>query len=238
MASKTVELADIGTVTLYKRKGSRNIKLTITAKGSVRVTLPFWMPYEAAVTFVRSRKDWIAEHIPHSDHVMLLSGQMIGKSHRLVFEKSPTASKVSSKVTPTAIYITHPASLPSSDEAVQTAAHKASIKAMRNQAEALLPGRLRELAHKHGFTYRSVQVKQLTGRWGSCDTHRNIVFNLFLMQLPWTLIDYVILHELTHTNVMKHGPEFWSAMARVLPDVQVRRRAMRQYQPTVIASSV
>lgn len=238
MASKQVELADIGTVTLYKRKGSRSIKLTINAKGSVRVTMPFWMPYEAGVTFVRSRKDWIAEHTPEPDAVRLVSGQAIGKSHRLVFEKSPTASKVSSKVTDSTIYVTHTTRQTSDSEAVQAAAQKACIKALRNEAEDLLPGRLRLLAHKHGFTYRSVQVKQLTGRWGSCDTHRNIIFNLFLMQLPWTLIDYVILHELTHTNVMKHGPEFWGAMANVLPDVQVRRRAMRQYHPTITAGVV
>ena len=92
---------------------------------------------------------------------------------------------------------------------------------------------MRQLAQVHGFEYRSVQIKQLTGRWGSCDSQRNIILNLFLMQLPWELIDYVILHELTHTTIMKHGPPFWEAMARVLPQVQQRRRAMRRYRPAV-----
>ncbi len=234
MASKQVSLPDIGIVNLYKRKTSRSIKLTITAKGEVRVTMPFWLPYEAGLTFVRSRRDWILEH-NSSQQDLLMQGQTVGKSHRLVFEKTPVADKISTRVTVSAIYITHPAGIAHSDASVQTAARKASVKALRNQAEDLLPGRLRELAAKHGFTYRSVQVKQLTGRWGSCDSHQNIVFNLFLMQLPWTLIDYVILHELVHTRVMKHGPEFWAGMAEVLPDVRVRRLAMKQHRPDVYA---
>ena len=40
MASKQVTLPEIGEVRLYKRKGARSIKLSITSKGEVRVTMP------------------------------------------------------------------------------------------------------------------------------------------------------------------------------------------------------
>lgn len=232
MATKQITLPDIGTVNLYKRKGSRSIKLTIAADGGVRVTQPYWLPYAAGINFVQSRQDWIRQHTTQR-RAELEPGQVIGKSHRLIIEKSPVASKVTSRVTSNAVYITHPAAIDHRHDSVQAAAQKASVRALRNQAEDLLPGRLRELADKHGFSYRSVSVKQLSGRWGSCDSHQNIIFNLYLMQLPWTLIDYVILHELTHTRIMKHGPEFWQAMADVLPDVRVRRAAMRQHRPAV-----
>ena len=74
-------------------------------------------------------------------------------------------------------------------------------------------------------------VKRLKSRWGSCDQHTNIILNIFLMQLPWECIDYVLLHELTHTNVLHHGPDFWLAMTQVLPNVTQLRKAMRDYQP-------
>lgn len=235
MAIKVVELPDVGTVHLYKRKGVRSIRLSIDTKGKVRVMLPYWLPYEAGLTFARSRQDWIVTHTSQNDQ-HLIHGQVIGKSHRLVFEKTPAAAKVATRVTASIVYITHPATRPSSDSDIQAAAHKASIRALRAQAEAALPGRLRQLAEYHGFEYRGVQIKQMTGRWGSCDSQRNIVLNLFLMQLPWELIDYVILHELVHTEVMKHGPVFWEAMARVLPDVQRRRKAMKSHRPAIAAS--
>jgi predicted metal-dependent hydrolase len=232
VASKQIDLPDIGNITLFKRKSTSSIRLSINARGQVKVTMPYWVSYEAGIRFVRSRQAWIAEH-QEVRSTSLIHGQDIGKSHRLLFEASPVVDKVTSRVTRNIIRITHPAACAVADVAVQTAAEKASIRALRNQAEDLLPGRLRQLADQHGFQYNSLQIKQLTGRWGSCDTHQNIIFNLYLMQLPWPLIDYVILHELTHTNILRHGPEFWGAMKQVLPDVQVRRKAMKHYRPAV-----
>lgn len=194
--------------------------------------MPYWAPYDTAIRFARSRADWIRQHteIRGND---LSHGQTIGKAHRLLFEASPVSTKVSSRISDTTVRITHPVSCAVADSAVQTVAQKASIRALRNQAESLLPPRLQQLADQFGFDYRSVQVKQMTGRWGSCDSDKNITFNLFLMELPWTLIDYVILHELTHTEILRHGPDFWQAMRRVLPDVQVRRKAIKRYRPAV-----
>lgn len=232
MASKQVDVPEIGVVSLFKRKGTSSIKLSITARGGVRVTMPHWVPYEAGLRFVRSRRDWILQH--SQDHSQpLIHGQPVGKSHRLIFEKTPTAQKVATRVTASAIYVTYPAHQLSSDAAVQSSAEKASIRALRAQAEASLPDRTKQLAQYFDFQYRSVSVKQLSGRWGSCDSHGNVIFNLFLMQLPWDLIDYVILHELTHTKIMKHGPLFWEAMATVLPDVKQLRTRMRRYRPSV-----
>lgn len=217
---------------LYKRKSIGSIRLSIGARGQVKVTMPYWVPYQAGVQFAKSRQDWILEHLDTRTGA-LQHGQTIGKSHRLIFEASPVNERVVSRVSEDIVRITHPIACTVSDPSVQTAAEKASIRALRSQAEADLPGRLRALASMHDFSYKSVQVKQLTGRWGSCDSQQNIVLNLFLMELPWTLIDYVLLHELTHTNVLRHGPDFWKAMKTVLPDVQVRRKAIKVYRPAV-----
>ncbi|HET8992036.1 MAG TPA: M48 family metallopeptidase, partial [Candidatus Saccharimonadales bacterium] len=68
---------------------------------------------------------------------------------------------------------------------------------------------------------------------GSCDQSKNITLNLYLMQLPWHLIDYVLLHELTHTVVFKHGPDFWAEMDKYLPDSKSLRSEMKDYKTTV-----
>ena len=194
--------------------------------------MPYWVPYQAGVNFAQSRRDWIIEHTATSS-IPVAHGQLIGKMHRLVLEASPVAQKISSRVSESIVRITHPADMPPHSQAVQQAASRACIRALRMQAEELLPGRLRGLAMMHDFDFNSVQIKQLTGRWGSCDAHKNIVLNLYLMELPWTLIDYVLLHELAHTQVLRHGPDFWAAMKRVLPDTQVRRKAIKSYRPLI-----
>lgn len=232
MAFKEFQLPDIGAVTVYKRKGANNLRLSVKADGSIRVTIPTWTPYAAGVSFASSRRAWIQSHrrppVP-----VLVSGQLIGKSHRLQFVAKPKITAVSTRLRQTEIVISYPIAVPHDDAKLQQAAAKASIRALRTQASRLLPIRLQELAAKHGFSYKTVSIKLLKTRWGSCDQDKNIVLNLYLMKLPWQLIDYVILHELTHTQVLQHGPKFWAAMARVEPNVQQLRKAMHEHQPTL-----
>ena len=42
------------------------------------------------------------------------------------------------------------------------------------------------------------------------------------------LVDYVIVHELVHLQHRKHGPAYWQAVGRVVPDYERRRQDLRQ----------
>ena len=55
--------------------------------------------------------------------------------------------------------------------------------------------------------------------------------NIMLMTLPNELIDYVLLHELTHTKYMNHSPDFWRALEEVCPDAKQKRRFIKRYSP-------
>jgi predicted metal-dependent hydrolase len=230
MATKQVSLPDIGNVTLYKRRGNRSLRLSIAANGDVRVSLPYWLPYKAGEQFAVSKLEWIMANRVKSD-LDLQDGNAIGKAHHLYFEASPEARNVSTRIAANQIRIVYPSHYGQADAVVQTAAHKASIRALRKEAEVLLPQRLEALASQTGYTYTSVGVKQLKSRWGSCNTQKEIVLNLFLMQLPWNLIDYVLMHELAHTKVMRHGAPFWREMEQHLPHARALRKQMANYQP-------
>jgi predicted metal-dependent hydrolase len=231
MAFKTFQLSDGLEVTIYKRAAARSLRLSLAANGAVKLTIPTWTPYRAGLAFVETKRDWIASQA--EPVIILKSGQAVGKAHHLLFKVSSDASRPTSRVRAGVITVVYPALLTPQANAVQRVAQKACIKALRNQAEALLPQRTAQLAAQHQFRYASVSVKQLTRRWGSCDTHKNIIFNLYLMQLPWDCIDYVIYHELTHTQVLHHGADFWQKMEQVLPAVNYRRKQMRLYQPVL-----
>jgi len=51
-------------------------------------------------------------------------------------------------------------------------------------------------------------------RWGSCTSANNIILNLEAMKLPFTLIDYLIVHDLCHTKVKNHTKEFWAEISK------------------------
>jgi predicted metal-dependent hydrolase len=85
----------------------------------------------------------------------------------------------------------------------------------RHEAKRLLPVRISDLAKKHGFSYSKVTIRNNRRNWGSCSSKNNISLNLQMMKLPVKLIDYILLHELVHTEVKNHGPKFWERLNQI-----------------------
>ncbi|HSX36265.1 MAG TPA: SprT family zinc-dependent metalloprotease [Patescibacteria group bacterium] len=232
MATKQVDIPGIGPVTLYKRHGNRSLRLSLAPDGEVRVSLPYWVPYAAGEQFARSRSAWINEHrLP--EPAQLAHELRVGKAHRLHFTPLRDATKAGTRIKMNMVEVTYPVSWSVDDPRVQKAAHGAAIRAMRKEARQILPLRLKQLAEREGFSYTSVDIRQLKSRWGSCSSKQEIVLNLFLMQLPWHLIDYVLLHELTHTRVMQHGAPFWQEMERHVPHAKRLRKEIGTHHPVL-----
>jgi predicted metal-dependent hydrolase len=82
----------------------------------------------------------------------------------------------------------------------------------RFEAHKILPSRLSELAQKHGFQFNRLTIRNNKRNWGSCSSKNNISLNLQMMKLPDELIDYILLHELVHTRIKNHGPQFWDKL--------------------------
>ncbi|MBQ1069152.1 M48 family metallopeptidase, partial [Micromonospora sp. D75] len=58
-------------------------------------------------------------------------------------------------------------------------------------------------------------VTNQNGRWGSCTpADRTIRISHRIQDMPDWVIDYVLLHELTHLIVPSHNAEFWALVAR------------------------
>lgn len=231
MPFRTFDVPGVGHVKVYKRRGSRAIKLTVTTRGQVRVTMPLWVPYKVGVQFAASKADWLQtkRHTPP----VLSHGARLGKAHHLIFIQEAGRTTVTTRNQGQEVRVHVPADAQLDSPAVQHAVERAAKRALKQEAEQLLPQRVHELAKVHGFTVRSVSVKHLTGRWGSCTQHQDITLNSYLMQLDWQYIDYVILHELVHTRIMAHGPAFWNELGKYVPHLAEVRKHMRSQQPVL-----
>lgn len=230
MASKQFTLESIGPVTIYKRKGVRRINLRIQG-GAIKVTQPTWLPYATGVHFAQSQKDWIASQREQQGTIIIKNGKAIGKRHTLYFAHSATTR---SKINDSQIIIGHPKTADPDSPEVQKVARAAIKKALKQEAVQLLPGRLELMAKTYGFTYESVRVRAMHTRWGSCTNKGTISLNIYLMMLPWELIDYVLLHELTHTKHLHHGPDFWAALEAVMPDIKRRKSELKKLQSGIM----
>jgi predicted metal-dependent hydrolase len=74
-----------------------------------------------------------------------------------------------------------------------------------------------------GLRPGDVDVRDLGYRWGSLGKNDRLNIHWAAMQLPVSLLDYVIVHELAHIDQPRHTPSFWATVERALPDYDRRR---------------
>ncbi|MGH8279310.1 MAG: M48 family metallopeptidase [Gammaproteobacteria bacterium] len=74
------------------------------------------------------------------------------------------------------------------------------------------------LAAELGFSYRRLQIRGQTSRWGSCSSRGTLSLNYKLLFLPPRLVRYLLIHELSHTRVLSHSARFWKVVERYEPN--------------------
>jgi predicted metal-dependent hydrolase len=97
----------------------------------------------------------------------------------------------------------------------------------REQAYTNFQQRLDHFAPRLQVRWRSLRLSNATTRWGSARADGAIALHWRLLHFPQAVIDYVVVHELSHLRVMNHSPAFWATVATVVPDHAVLRRQLR-----------
>lgn len=230
MAQKVVDIDGIGPVTLVKSSKSKAIRISI-ARGKIRVSMPTWMPYATALTYAHTQRRWIELHAEKYKVATIEDGQRVGKYHTVTF--TPLNGEPRARITKTKIIVSYDPAVGVTAPEVQEKANEAAVRALKKESERLLGPRIEALAARHDIEYSSIGYKRLKRRWGSCDSKKHIVLNIFLVELPWELIDYVIIHELAHTKHMDHSDGFWRLCKELLPASQDRRHELKRYDPVI-----
>lgn len=96
------------------------------------------------------------------------------------------------------------------------------------QARALFTERLDHFAATLGVRWTRLQLSSARTRWGSARTDGSIRLHWRLIHLRQALIDYVVVHELSHLREMNHSPQFWDTVEGVLPQWGALRTELRR----------
>ena len=73
-----------------------------------------------------------------------------------------------------------------------------------------------------------VLVRDQRRRWGSCAPDGTLRFNWRVVMLAPALIEYVVVHELSHLKISSHSQDYWALVFSLLPDVHERRRHLKE----------
>ncbi|MFC0265719.1 M48 family metallopeptidase [Alloscardovia macacae] len=103
-----------------------------------------------------------------------------------------------------------------------------------NEARAILETKLPPILEKWqqrtGRAPSHVTLRHMKTRWGSCTPATGrIRLNLALAYVPDELLEYVLVHELTHLDERGHGAGFQRRLSAYLPDWKEKRRALNSY---------
>lgn len=100
----------------------------------------------------------------------------------------------------------------------QASIHQAFHDFLKVKAEEKIAPRFRKWSKTTGLEFNELKFMQLEKRWGSCTPSNNIIINIEAIKLSFSLIDYLIVHELVHTKVKSHSKEFWAELSKHIPN--------------------
>ena len=74
-----------------------------------------------------------------------------------------------------------------------------------------------------------IVVRKMTTRWGSCNSRKGYInLSLNLIEKAPELVEYVVLHELTHLIYPHHQKSFYNFIAGLMPDFKTREQRLNK----------
>lgn len=86
-------------------------------------------------------------------------------------------------------------------------------------SQYILP-RAKGLAKHLGVDHKITEIKlrKTKSKWGHCTSTGILQYNWLIMLAPYSIIDYMITHEVCHLLHMDHSSRFWKRVESICPD--------------------
>jgi predicted metal-dependent hydrolase len=98
---------------------------------------------------------------------------------------------------------------------------------LMRQARRLFTERLEHFAPRLQVQWRKMSLSSAGTRWGSASADGSIRLHWRLIHFRASVIDYVVVHELSHLRVMDHSPRFWDTVRTIVPDYEILRGQLK-----------
>lgn len=202
------------------RSNRRSISIKVDKNGKVSIHAPLFAPEADIRRFVEAKQAWIQQ---------AQSKQLLKKELAPTFavgENMPYLGgeiRVCTGDVRNAVLTGNVLTIPQRGKPGQH-----TLKWLGLRAKEYLPPRIAQWSKVMGCTPALLTIANPKTRWGSMKSDGSLRLNVALMLCPPALIDYVIVHELSHMVHMNHSPAFHAHVARYLPDAEARRKALKQ----------
>lgn len=224
---------EFGKITIRRSPAATHVKVRAAPDGTLHASLPMYAPLFLVKSLLKSSRPELRKIINQAKpEYAYVNGMQIGKSHTLIIQEV-ASRQMSVSRHGQQIIIKCPIDSDVNSPDVARQIRDAIIAALRLEAKSYLPRRLSFLANRYNYSYDKVRFSHSGSRWGSCSSNGTISLNIALMKLPFELIDYILIHELSHTVQMNHSAEFWDLVRIADPNYKEHRKALKLLSPTI-----
>ena len=217
---------------IRKRGIASNATISVSAEKGVIVRAPFWMPRGMIESFIAEKSSWIEKHLDRLNSKKVVKRYVEGEKH-LYFGEEYTLSIIVSG-TPGRCNV----SIQNDTLRVELFAGLPKEKHSEKIKEALLYWYLEKgievitekvnyYSQEIGVTYQKINLKNVSSIWGSCSPTNCLSFNRKLVMAPHEVVDYVVIHEVSHMVHRNHGSRFWSLVAKFDPQYKNHRKWLK-----------
>lgn len=89
--------------------------------------------------------------------------------------------------------------------------------------------RLNWYAKLSGFGYKQLKLSSARRSWGSCSVEGSINLSWRLIMAPPSVLDYIVVHELAHTQEHNHSSAFWAHVFAMMPNYKQQQKWLRDF---------
>jgi predicted metal-dependent hydrolase len=209
---------------------ARSVRLQISREKGLIITVPARFNQRLLPGIIQSKSDWIQKTLDHVSKLPLgkpktlpekLELLAIGETWLVVYRTEP-GNKVQLIEQPRGKVLIISGKISS-----RLAVNKKLKDWLKERAARLLPDWIDRISRKTGLTYNNLTIRDQKTRWGSCSALKNVNLNQKLIFLPPHLVDYVVIHELCHTQVLSHSASFWRLVTTYFPDYKEARKQLK-----------
>ena len=99
----------------------------------------------------------------------------------------------------------------------------------RHEIEKILPQKVDEYSKKMNLFPTSISYRKNKRTWGSCNYKNGLNFNILLMKFSIEVMEYVIIHELSHIKHKNHSKDFWNLVAFYCPNYKEVEKSFKKF---------
>lgn len=204
------------------RRDVKHARLRVHEDGSVQMFVPLSFSDEEIERLLEAKRQWIADKqrfFAQKEKIKLRRNEILLFGNRYAYYYS---AKYKNKIEINHETKTIQANRDLLDSTIQE-------KWLKSVAKKHITKRVEALSEALLLPYHRLYIRSPKKKWGNCSKEKNISINWRVIKAPQFVIDFVIVHELCHTVIMKHSVRFQTLLRSHCPDCEAAQAWLDRY---------